>query len=111
MGKQPAEVLYAPKHMGPRITQAQSHAHQWAGRTTLNSGSASVAVGTTAVKSDSIILFNTQVSSINVSANSGGFLAVNSVIEGTGFTFAWASGSAIQYDVTIMWEIMNTTAG
>lgn len=54
----PIEVMRRAIALGPFVTKATSHAAQWAGRTTLSSGSATVTVSTRAVNSDSLILPN-----------------------------------------------------
>lgn len=51
----PNELLFGPTLKGPIITSVQSSPKQFAGRTTLNSGSATITVSTFAVLSDSLI--------------------------------------------------------
>ena len=54
--KSPLELLFGAQFKGPAMVDVRSHAtKQFAGRTTLNSGSATVTVSTAAVKSDSLI--------------------------------------------------------
>jgi len=57
MSKSPLELLFGPMFKGPGFVDVRSHAHQFAGRSTINSGSATVVVSTAAVKSDSLIHF------------------------------------------------------
>lgn len=51
----PKELLFGPTLKGPIMTSVQSGPKQFAGRTTLNSGSATVTVSTFAIQSDSLI--------------------------------------------------------
>lgn len=51
----PLELLFAPFFKGPSFIRTNSHGAQFAGRTTISSGSATQVVSTTNVKSDSII--------------------------------------------------------
>jgi len=48
----PHEILYGPTTKAPLLTSTLSKSNQWAGRTTLSSGSATVVVSTTSVRSD-----------------------------------------------------------
>ena len=57
MSKSPLDLLFGPMFKGPGFVDVRSHAHQFAGRSTINSGSATVVVSTAAVKSDSLIHF------------------------------------------------------
>ncbi|MCR4342107.1 MAG: hypothetical protein NUW01_19700 [Gemmatimonadaceae bacterium] len=50
----PTETLFRPLMRGPIMTKATSAANQWAGRTTLASGSTSQVVSTSNVNSDTI---------------------------------------------------------
>ena len=56
----PKEVLAGAKLKGPLFASVQSGTSQWAGRTTLNSGSATVTVSTFAVQSDSLIIIGNE---------------------------------------------------
>lgn len=80
---------------------------QFAGRTTLASGSASVTVSTPAIGSDAVVMWGTQVSSITGGLSSGGGgVVVNSVVHARSFAFAWQGGIGIPQDVVVMWEIL-----
>ena len=51
----PIELLFRPLMRGPIKTKAVSASNQWAGRTTLGSGSATATVSTTQINSDAIV--------------------------------------------------------
>jgi len=106
----PNEKLNKAFYTGPGFTRI-GQANAWAGRTTLNSGSATVTVSTTMVSSDDIIRYGSSVSSVGVGANSGGAIVVNSIISATSFAFARATGTAVPWDEIIMWELVRTSQG
>jgi hypothetical protein len=90
-------------------TQAQSAANRFAGRTTLSSGSATAVVSTTAVRSDSLILFG-----ILGNANLGSGTAirgieVKTISPGGFFVFGTQDGVAIPRDTIIHWLIWQTS--
>ena len=51
----PNEELFHPLLKGPMMTSVESGPRQFAGRTTLNSGSATITVSTQAIQSDSLV--------------------------------------------------------
>lgn len=103
-----SERLFDPVLNGPLATRVgQSNA--WSGRTVLASGSVGVAVTTTRINSDSVVIFGSQVASTGVAANSGGAVIVNSLVSATGFMFARATGVAVPWDETVMWTILRTS--
>lgn len=55
MSKSPIELLFGAMFRGPSFVDPRSSAKQFAGRSTINSGSATVVVSTAAVKSDSLL--------------------------------------------------------
>ena len=103
------ELLFKPTLRGPLRTRTSGEANPWAGRTTLNSGSAAVTVATALVQSDSIIRYGTLPSSLGVAANSGGGIVVSSVVDSVSFDFARATGVAVPWDEQVMWEIVKTS--
>lgn len=109
MANNPNEVLHGPLLEGAMTARTAAGDGQFAGRTVLQSGSASVTVSTAVVNSDSIIRYGSEVSSVGIGANSGGAIVVNSVISGTSFAFARATGVDVAWDETVMWEIMRTS--
>lgn len=106
MPANPLEVLRRAFLTGPMLTRASSGPNQFAGRTTLNSGSATVTVSSTVVKSDSIIMLAVEA---NTRQDSGvaAPIEVMSVFEGGHFTLGTAGTETLARDTTIMWEIKN----
>ena len=105
-----AETLYKPTLRGPlRTRTAPTETNPWAGRTTLASGSATVTVSTAIVQSDSIIQFATEVGTVGVGANSGANVVVNSIVDAISFAFARATGIAVDWDETVMWQLLRTS--
>lgn len=92
----------------PGIVKTGTTAHEWAGRTVLNSGSATVTVSTTIIQSNSIILFNTLASTRQSSGQSRA-IEVSSPVPGVSFAFSTADGVAIPRDTLIMWTMIRTS--
>ncbi len=105
----PLELLWRAFFRGPPFTLAASHQYQFAGRTTLSSGSATVVVSTSVVKSDSIIL-RTPESNTRQSSGVAQPIEVMSIADGSHFTFGTADGQALARDTTIMWMLLNTSS-
>lgn len=99
------DTLHNPLQLGPTQTSPLS-THAWIGRTTLSSGSAAVTVTTAHAASDMVVKYGSVVGSVGVGANSGGAIVVNSVVAGTSFAFARATGVAVPWDEVIMWELV-----
>ena len=93
----PLEALSRGFLRGPIITKANSSPSQWAGTTTLNSGSASVVVSTNQVNSDSLIFSNLRVSIPAAYGVQGITNLVSADNYGTASTSAVYSGQVIQY--------------
>lgn len=96
----PIELLRRAFFKGAAVVDASSSAFQFAGRTTLSSGSATVTVSTNQVNSDSLIQLTLQ----SASVNSGG-LCVRSINPGNHFILGWADGGTRAFDVVAMWEL------
>lgn len=94
----------APEYLGG----PSSGVGRYQGFTTLASGSSSVTVSTAVVRSADFIRYGTRVSSVGVATTSGGGVVVNanSIVGGVSFAFARATGTAVGWDETIMWEIV-----
>lgn len=107
----PREVMEGMFQQGPRMlrTSRPGGAQQFAGRTTLSSGSASVTVSTAVVNSDTMFFLGSVVTSAGGAANSGGGLAVNSVVSGVSFALARPTGTAVPFDETVSWELVLTS--
>lgn len=122
----PLEQMRRAFLRGPLLTKANSASTQWAGRTTLQSGSATVVVSSTIVKSDSLIRLgyegnaNMGVAAGTATLNSGSAtvvvsnarLASGSVVLLTGefVTTAQLSGNAQPIDIKSQ-AAQNFTAG
>ena len=108
MASNPLELLRRAFFTGPPVTKAQSASNQFAGRTTLSSGDATVAVSCSVVKSDSIILYGVEA---NTRQDSGvaAHIEVMSIIDGSGFAFGTAGTETPARDTTIMWQLTNTS--
>ena len=104
----PLELLFRPLLRGPAYTEANSGPSQFAGRTTLSSGSATVVISTSVVKSDSLIFAQPEA---NTRQSSGVAqpIEVMSIADGAHFSFGTADGEALARDTTIMWGILNTS--
>ncbi len=107
MSQTPLELLFGPHLKNAPLTDSTAGAGQFAGRTTLASGSSSVTVSTAMVNSNSIILAMSEVGSVG--ANSGGALVVNSIVSGTSFALARSTANAVAWDDTVMWLLLRTT--
>jgi|SRR3972149_3933087 len=105
MGK--LEQLFGPVFRGPAMTIANSSAKQWAGRTAIASGATSQVVSTTAIKSNSILSFGVQATTVTASGI-GKFIEVVSLSSGNWFTFGTSDGAALPQSVVVMWQIYKT---
>lgn len=104
----PLELLFRPFFRGPAMTKASSDATQFAGRTTLNSGDVTVTVSTTAVGSDTLVLF----SCLSPTAAASGFghaIDVRSISPGNWFTLGHRDGIGRGPTTTVLWELRKTS--
>lgn len=94
---------------GPRGSVGSGAA--FAGWTTLGSGETSLAVLTTAVKSDSLIFTQVRAEGATVDVTSGTPIDVRTISPGVGFTLGPRSGAALNPAVAlrIMWMIYRTS--
>lgn len=102
------EQLFRGQQRAPLTTLANSAVNQFAGLTTLASGSATVTVSTTAVTSDAIIQFSSKAPTAQASGTYRP-IEVRSINPGVAFSFGVADGVAIPRDTTIMWQIVKTS--
>lgn len=93
----------------PPFTLANSDASQWAGRTTLNSGSATVTVSTDAVNSDSLILLGPEAPGTNVASGFAKPIEVKSKNPGAAFVLGTTDGVAMARDTTVAWLVYRTS--
>ena len=105
MAKLTAEQIFRGMLRGPLTTRATSASNQWAGRTTsVGSGTATVTVSTTSVKSDSIIMYGYE---SNVASNATQAIKTNSVVDGSYFGFT-INPAPVGTNFIVMWKIINT---
>ena len=104
-----SELLFKPTLRGPMRTRtAPTEPNAWAGRTTLNSGSATSTVSTTLIQSDSIIQYGIEANT-RQDSGVGAAIEVMSIIDGSGFAFGTSGGETLARDTTIMWSLMRTS--
>jgi hypothetical protein len=96
--------LFAP--MAVRATSGMTG--QFAGRTTLNSGTATATVSTTNIKSDSLVFHGFQIAT-TASSGTGWGIGVSSVVHGVSFAVGYTDGQGRAPGGTIMWEIKRTS--
>ena len=99
----PIELMRGIGLRGPIFTKAVSASNQWAGLTTLSSGSASVTVSTQIVNSDSILNLNMQAA---IPA-AYGWQGRTSILSGTGTGTASTSAIYSGDVVSLTWESPN----
>lgn len=107
MGRPTAEQIYRGMMRGPLTTLAASAGNQWAGLTTLSSGSATQVVSTTAVVSGDLVLAF-PFGATDTASGTGRTIEVKSFDAGC-FFFGTADGIAIPRDTTIMWIAFKTS--
>lgn len=101
------EVLHGALLKGPLVTPTGG-SNAWAGITLIASGSTTVQISSTVVKSDSIIIPTIQ-SLTNTSSGFGPSVEVRTIATG-GFILGHSDGKAQARDVNIHWVVMNTQA-
>lgn len=104
-GKTPLDILNRPMMKHPPMLPQLTGPTQWNGRTTLSSGSVSVTVSNAMINSDQLVGLTLEIGSAGVGANSGGGIAVNSVVHGTSMALTRPTGVAVPWDDTVHWEI------
>lgn len=109
MPRPTAEQLFRMFLRGPATVKANSAANQFAGQTTVVSGTATGVVSTTAVDSDSLILFGqVAVGATNVLSGQSRTWEVKSINTGLAFTFGTTDGAALSRDTVVHWMIWRT---
>lgn len=83
-------------------------AGQFAGRTTLNSGTATATVSTTNIKSDSLVFHGFQVATL-CGSGVGYTIGVSSIVHGVSFAVGYIDGQGRAPGGTVMWEIRRTS--
>ncbi len=108
----PTETLFRPLMRGPIMTKAGSAANQWAGRTTISSGSASQVVSTTQANSDSLISLVAQCTMPAAYVVHGQTSFANSAAaSATASTSAVYSGYAINVSLLTETSVVSAGAG
>jgi len=102
-----AEQLFRAVFRGPTAQQVDQ-TDGWAGRSTVDSGSASIVISTTVVQSDSFFRLAFSVGSAGAVASRQGPYVINSVVDGTSFAITTITGVAYAWDNVVMWEIVKT---
>ena len=97
----PLETFFRAWFKNPSITDTSSNINQFAGVTTLASGSATVTVSTTNCRSDDLVLHSLQASSV-----SSGAVCVRSINHGNAIVFGWTDGASRAFDSKLMWWIV-----
>lgn len=95
----PLELLFAPFFKGPSFIRTNSHGAQFAGRTTISSGSASQVVSTSNVASDSLIFPVVQVALPAAYLTRGIIDAISADNTWTASTSAIYSGGRVNYGI------------
>lgn len=109
--KQPAgPILDGAILRGPLFARVNSNAGQYAGITTLASGSATVVVSTTQANSDTLFLLG-QVGNANVASGAvKGPIEVKTISPGAWFTLGTIDGVAVARDTLVHWMALQTTS-
>jgi len=103
------EQLFRPLLKGPLRTDATSSATQFAGVTTLNSGSATVTVSTNLVAADSLILFSSRAHVDQTSGSITRGIEVKTINPGNHFILGTDDGIAEIRNVFISWQIIKAS--
>jgi len=104
----PRRVEEGMLRQGPDFNRIYPDGRAFCGRTTLGSGSASVTVSTGVVNSNSMFRLASIVASVSVGVNSGGYIAINSIVSGVSFALARSTGVAVAMPEIVSWEIIRT---
>jgi hypothetical protein len=105
--RQTASQIFRGMLRAPLTTKITSSANQWAGMSTINSGSATLVVSTTIVDSDSLIFLG-RIGNANVGSGINKTIEVKTISPGNYFTLGADDGQAIQRDTLIHWMIVRT---
>lgn len=103
------EQLLGATLRAPLSAETSSAFNQFCGRTTLNSGDATVTVSTATVKADSVIQFAVQAHVDQASGSITRGIEVKTINPGNHFILGTADGIADIRDVTIMWNIIQSS--
>ena len=105
----PLEALFRGFLRAPMMLRTNSgQANQFAGATTLNSGTATVTISTAVVKSGDLINLGFQVRTL-CGSGIGYMLGVSSVVDYTSFAVGYIDGQGRAPGGTVSWEIRRTS--
>ena len=102
------EQLWGAFIRRPITIEASSASDQFAGITALVSGTATVTVSTTEVRSDSLILHSVRNNTDQTSGDITRAMRVSTISPGNFFTFGWNDGVASIGTTSIMWVMLHT---
>jgi hypothetical protein len=108
MGANTFQKIFNGLLTSPLFTKANSAPDQWAGLTTINSGSATQVVSTALVNSDSIIMLGCKAET-NVSSGIGKVIEVKSLSSGGYFVLGTSDGQAMARNTVVMWQLVKTS--
>lgn len=106
---QTLEQLWRAMFRGVPSIKTQSANNQFAGRTTLNSGSATVTVSTTLVGSDSVILLGAQAPTNQASGVANRSVEVKSINPTNHFIIGTSDGQAIARNTIVSWVLFKAS--
>lgn len=105
----PIEYLSRAFLRAPLALRATSGmAGQFAGRTTLASGTATATVSTTNIKSDSLVSLGFQIAT-TCGSGIGYNIGISSLVHGVSFAVGYLDGQGRAPGGTVMWEIRRTS--
>ena len=102
----PLEVRHAGHLQGPDIMDTRSLGGMFGGRTTIGSAQVSVTVSCAYVGSDSLIFPALEVGSVGLAVQTGGGIAVNSIVDGISFALARPTGVGVPWNDVVMWTMI-----
>lgn len=105
--RQTATQIFRGMLRSPLTTKAGSASNQWAGVSTIASGSATLVISTTIVDSDSLIFLG-RIGNANVGSGVNKGIEVKTISPGGYFTLGADDGQAIPRDTKIHWMIVRT---
>lgn len=108
MGANVFQRIFNGLLVSPLFTKANSAPDQWAGLTTIASGSATQVVSTAMVNSDSIIMLSCK-GTANVGSGVGKIIEVRSLSSGGYFLLSTSDGQAMARDTVVMWQLVKTS--
>jgi hypothetical protein len=109
MSGRPLELLWGMMLKAPGYLPTAAGDKQFAGRTTLASGDATVTASTTVVQADDIVRISVSAATDAASGALGATVEVRSISAGNFITFSTPDGVAANRSTTVMWELVRTS--